>query len=106
MASQIGVGAAQRQRVEAEPARDEEPADRGDPGAQPLFRGSLLDGACILDKPMRIAPRRAQDQRRASRGAVETGRSYDRGDITVHMQRVAPDSMPRGNLPLSCKSRG
>ena len=55
MASQIAVGAAQRQRVGAKPARDEEPADRGDPGAQPWCRGLLLEGACSLDKPVWIA---------------------------------------------------
>jgi len=92
MASEIAIGSAQKSGVCGEPAGDEETGDRGDPGAQPACREPRLNFAGAVEKAARILPARGQDQGRAGGRSAEAGRIVDRRpDITVEVQRVAPD---------------
>ena len=91
MASEIGIGAAQCERILAKPAGDQETVDDGCAGLQAGRGGALLNDASGVEEGAGIAIRRREDQRRARRCAGKTRRIGDhRGNIAVEVHRVTP----------------
>src|SRR5260370_2664221 len=92
MASEIGIGAAQRGRLGSEPPGDDEAADCRRTGAQSRCRGGGLYDTGRIEQAARVSSGRRQDHCRKCRCTVKTGGIVDNAsDIILKVQRVSPD---------------
>jgi len=92
IASEIGIGPAQRGRVRGEPPSDDEAGDRRRAGAQPCCRCGGLYDTGRLEQAACVSSGRRQDHCRKCCRAVKTGGIIDDPpDIVFEVQRVSPD---------------
>src|SRR5215472_11368041 len=107
MASEIGIGAAQRGCILGEPPSDHETGDGRRAGTQSGCRSAGLNATGGIQEAARVSFRWPEDHRRKARRTVETSGIIDNPpDIVFQVQRVSPDKLAvTAQLPARSNGR-